>query len=87
MAGTTSNVQIDSNTITWNGDAWFYAHNKSIFTEGWDPRDITIESSTSDISQANNTISPQLDKVAARVAMTAARAAMTHGRKSSCIWT
>jgi hypothetical protein len=60
MAGTTSNVQSDSNTITWNGDAWFYAHNESIFTEGWDPRDITIESSTSDISQANNTISPQL---------------------------
>jgi polygalacturonase len=60
MAGTTSDVQIDNNTITWNGDAWFYAHNESIFTEGWDPRDITIESSTSDISLANNTISPQL---------------------------
>lgn len=60
MAGTTTDVQIVNNTITWNGDAWFYAHNESIFTEGWDPRDITIESSTSDISLANNTISPQL---------------------------
>jgi polygalacturonase len=60
MASTTSNVQIDGNTITWNGDAWFYAHKESIFTEGWDLRDITIASTTSGISQANNTISPQL---------------------------
>jgi polygalacturonase len=60
MAGTTNNVQIDSNNITWNGDAWFYAHKESIFTEGWAARDITVESSTSDISLANNTISPQL---------------------------
>lgn len=59
MAGNTTDVQIDGNTITWNGDAWFYAHGQSIFTEGWDPRDISIESSTSNISLANNTISPQ----------------------------
>lgn len=59
MAGNTTGVQIENNTITWNGDAWFYAHDESIFTEGWDPRDISIESSTSNISLANNTISPQ----------------------------
>jgi polygalacturonase len=60
MAGDTSDVQIENNNITYNGDAWFYAHDESIFTEGWDPRDITIESSTSDITLSNNTISPQL---------------------------
>lgn len=59
MAGNTTDVQIDGNTITWNGDAWFYTNHESIFTEGWDPRDISIESSTSGISLANNTISPQ----------------------------
>jgi hypothetical protein len=60
MAGNTSNAQINSNTITWNGDAWFYAHNESIFTEGWVPRDITVASSTSGVSYTSNTISPQL---------------------------
>lgn len=59
MAGNTTDVQIDSNNITWNFDTWFYAHNDSIFTEGVSARDITIESSTSDISLANNTISPE----------------------------
>jgi polygalacturonase len=60
MAGNTNNVNIDNNDIIWNGDAWFYAHNESIFTKGWDPRDITIESSTWDIGLSGNTISPQL---------------------------
>jgi polygalacturonase len=60
MAGDTNNVVIENNNITWNGDAWFYAHNESIFTEGWVPRDITVESSTSAITLTNNTISPQL---------------------------
>jgi polygalacturonase len=59
MAGDTTGVQITNNTITWNGDAWFYAHSQSIFTEGWVARDITVESSTSNITLASNTISPQ----------------------------
>jgi polygalacturonase len=59
MAGNTKDVSITGNTITWNGDAWFYQHGESIFTEGWSPRDISIESSTSGISVASNTISPQ----------------------------
>jgi hypothetical protein len=58
MAGNTNNVQITGNTITWNGDSWFYAHNESIFTEGWSARDITVESSATNITLANNTISP-----------------------------
>jgi polygalacturonase len=59
MAGNTTDVQIDNNTITWNFDTWFYTHGESIFTEGVTARDISIESSTSDISLANNTISPE----------------------------
>jgi polygalacturonase len=58
IAGTTNNVQIVGNTIEWNGDAWFYAHNQSIFTPGWSPRDITIASTATNVTQSNNIISP-----------------------------
>lgn len=58
IASTTNTVQLVGNTIEWNGDAWFYAHNESIFTEGWVPRDITIASTTANVTQSNNTISP-----------------------------
>ena len=58
IAGTTGSVQIVGNTIEWNGDAWFYAHNQSIFTEGWSLRDITIASTATGVTQSNNVISP-----------------------------
>jgi polygalacturonase len=58
MAGNTNNVDIANNVITYNGDAWFYAHDQSIFTEGWALRDITVESSATNITLTNNTISP-----------------------------
>jgi polygalacturonase len=59
IGGTTSDVQITNNTIEWNGDTWFYAHNQSIFSEGWDLRDITIASTAVNVTQSNNVISPQ----------------------------
>jgi hypothetical protein len=59
IAGLTDYVTIADNDITYNGDAWFYAHNESIFTEGWDPRDIQIASTAAHVSQWSNTISPQ----------------------------
>ncbi|RDS81147.1 hypothetical protein DWU98_11430 [Dyella monticola] len=58
IAGNTTNVQLAGNTINWNGDAWFYANNQSIFTPGWVPRDITIATSATDITQSNNVVSP-----------------------------
>jgi polygalacturonase len=58
IAGTTRNVQISGNTIQWNGDAWFYRNNVSIFTPGWVPRDVSIASTTSNVTQSNNLISP-----------------------------
>jgi polygalacturonase len=56
--GTTSNVKIIGNTIDYNGAAWFYAHNVSVFTPGWVPRDITIASTAVNVTQSNNTVSP-----------------------------
>ncbi|GLQ94022.1 hypothetical protein GCM10007901_29730 [Dyella acidisoli] len=58
ISSTTNNVQITGNTIEWNYDLWFYQHNESIFTEGWDPRDITVASTATNVSQSSNTISP-----------------------------
>lgn len=59
IAGNTSNVQLTGNTIEWNGDTWFYEHDQSIFSEGWDLRDITIASTAVNVTQSNNVISPQ----------------------------
>jgi polygalacturonase len=59
MAGNTNNVTIANNDIMWNYDTWFYANHQSIYNEGWDPRDISIESSTWDIGVSGNSISPQ----------------------------
>jgi polygalacturonase len=59
IAGTTDYVTIANNTIEWNGDAWFYAHGESIYTEGWSPRDIEIASTAANVTQSNNVISPQ----------------------------
>lgn len=54
----TNNAQIDSNTVMWNGAAWFYAHNQPVTNKGTEPRDITIATSTFNTSQTNNVISP-----------------------------
>jgi polygalacturonase len=59
IAGLSDHVSIDNNTIDYNSDAWFYQHGESIFTEGWDPRDINIESSAANVAQWSNVISPQ----------------------------
>ncbi|GLQ49922.1 right-handed parallel beta-helix repeat-containing protein [Dyella flava] len=58
IGGNSSNVQITGNTIEWNGDTWFYAHNVSILSEGWNLRDVTIASTATDVTQSNNVISP-----------------------------
>ncbi|GAB2564370.1 right-handed parallel beta-helix repeat-containing protein [Dyella jejuensis] len=58
ISGNTSNVQLTGNTIEWNGDTWFYEHSQSIFSEGWDLRDITIASTAVNVTQSKNVISP-----------------------------
>ena len=58
LSSSTSHVLIEGNTIEWNYGLWFYQHNESIFTEGWSPRDISIASSVSYVTQSNNVISP-----------------------------
>lgn len=59
IAGVSDYVSISNNTITYNGDSWFYAHGVSIFTEGWDPRDILIAGTAGHVTQSGNVISPQ----------------------------
>lgn len=59
IQGTTSNAQVIGNTVMWNGAAWFYAHNQPVTTEGWAVRDITIASTTSNVSATGNVISPE----------------------------
>ncbi|GGA42581.1 right-handed parallel beta-helix repeat-containing protein [Dyella nitratireducens] len=54
----TNTVQLTNNTITYNGAAWFVAHNESPLTPSWTPRDITIDSTAVNVTQSNNTISP-----------------------------
>jgi polygalacturonase len=58
LSADTSYVTMAGNTIDYNGDAWFYAHGKSIFTPGTKPRDIEIASTASYITQSNNVVSP-----------------------------
>jgi polygalacturonase len=58
IASTTNNMQVVGNTIEWNYDLWFYQHNQSIYNEGWDPRDVTVASTPTNILVSNNTISP-----------------------------
>jgi len=59
IAGVSDSTILENNNISYNGDAWFYAHNESIFTEGWVPRDITIATTATNVTQSGNTISPQ----------------------------
>ncbi len=55
----TNSVQLHDNTINYNGDAWFIAHGKSIFTPGTAPRDIFISTNAIGVTQYNNTITKQ----------------------------
>ncbi|WP_333678984.1 glycosyl hydrolase family 28-related protein [Dyella sp.] len=58
LDSTTSNVQIVGNTLQWNGDAWFYAHNVSIFTPGTELRDISIASTVTNVTESYLLLSP-----------------------------
>jgi len=58
ISADSSYVAIADNTINYNGDAWYYAHGKSIFTPGTAPRDIDIASTTKYVTQSNNLLSP-----------------------------
>jgi hypothetical protein len=58
IASNTAYVTIANNTINYNGDAWFYAHNQSIFTPGWSPRDIQVASTAKYVTQYGNVVSP-----------------------------
>lgn len=54
----TNTVQLANNSITYNGAAWLVAHNESLYTLGYQPRDITIDSTAVNVTQSNNVISP-----------------------------
>lgn len=54
----TNTVQLTNNSITYNGAAWLVAHNESLYTLGYQPRDITIDSTAVNVTQSNNVISP-----------------------------
>ena len=54
----TNTVQLSNNSITYNGAAWLVAHNQSLYTLGYQPRDITIDSTAVNVTQSNNVISP-----------------------------
>ena len=58
LSADTNAVSIANNTINYNGDAWYYAHGKSIFTPGTAPRDIEVASTAWNITQSNNIVSP-----------------------------
>ncbi|HEX5306320.1 MAG TPA: right-handed parallel beta-helix repeat-containing protein [Dyella sp.] len=55
----THDMKVTSNTITYNSTRWFYANNKSIYTLTNSARDVQIDSSTYNIFQASNTLSPR----------------------------
>ena len=59
IASGSNYVSITNNTITYNGDAWYYAHGKSIFTKSATPRDIEVTGSAAHVTQSNNVISPK----------------------------
>jgi hypothetical protein len=59
MASTTHDVSIDSNTVTYNNTSWFVAHNLSIYTLTYSPRDMTIYPTTWNIALTNNTLTPR----------------------------
>ncbi|RDS83534.1 hypothetical protein DWU98_04105 [Dyella monticola] len=59
LAVDTTYVTLADNTINYNGDAWYYAHGKSIFSKSTTPRDIEIAPTATNITQSNNIISPK----------------------------
>lgn len=59
IASGSNYVSITNNTITYNGDAWYYAHGKSIFTKSTNARDIQVTGSAAHVTIANNVISPK----------------------------
>jgi polygalacturonase len=54
----TNTVQLTNNTVTYNGAAWLVAHNQSLYTLGYQARDITIDSTAVNVTQSGNVISP-----------------------------
>ena len=59
MVGTTRDVNITNNAVTYNNTSWFLAHNLSIYTLTYSPRDMYITPTTSNIYVAsNNTYTP-----------------------------
>ena len=58
LSADTSYVTMADNTINYNGDEWFYAHDESIFTKGTTPRDIDIADTAKYVTQSNNIVSP-----------------------------
>jgi polygalacturonase len=59
LSADTSYVTVAGNTINYNGDAWYYAHGKSIFSKSTTPRDIEVASTAKYITQSNNIVSPK----------------------------
>lgn len=54
MQGTTQDVNITNNSVTYNNTSWFIAHSLSIYTLTYSPRDMFISSTTQNIYVANN---------------------------------
>lgn len=59
LSSTTQNMKVTNNTLTYNSTRWYVANHKSIYTLGSSERDLQIASSTSNITVANNTLSPK----------------------------
>ena len=59
MVGTTRDVNITNNALTFNNTSWFLANNLSIYTLTYSPRDMYVSPTTSNIYVAtNNTYTP-----------------------------
>jgi hypothetical protein len=58
MTSTTHDVKITGNVLQYNSTRWFVANDKSIYMLTPSPRDIEINSTTSNIFLASNTLSP-----------------------------
>ena len=54
MEGTTHDVNITNNAVTYNNTSWFLANNLSIYTLTYSPRDMYVSPTTWNIYVANN---------------------------------
>ncbi len=54
MEGTTHDVNITNNALTYNNTSWFLANNLSIYTLTYSPRDMYVSPTTWNIYVANN---------------------------------